>query len=74
MNTPLIGEEVDFHRPDRRLVVEVDGPGHNLPTSRRDDERKDAKLREAGWTALRVSDRAVHSGSCLEPVCRAFAR
>src|SRR4051794_23663105 len=37
VNTPLFGEEVDFYWPDRQLVVEVDGPAHGRPTSRRDD-------------------------------------
>jgi uncharacterized protein DUF559 len=65
VNTPLLGEEVDFHWPYRQLVVEVDGPAHGRPTSRRDDARKDAKLREAGWTVIRLTDTEVHSGSCL---------
>src|SRR4051794_10720472 len=38
-NTHLLDEEVDFHWPDRRLVVEVDGPGHARPAARRDDAR-----------------------------------
>ncbi len=63
VNAPLLGEEPDFHWPARRLVVEVDGPSHGRPASRRDDARKDAKLREAGWTVLRCSDREVHAGA-----------
>jgi hypothetical protein len=49
------GEEVDAHWPDRRLIVEVDGHGHRRPAQRRDDARRDAKLRAAGWTVLRVT-------------------
>ena len=57
MNTHLEGEEVDCHWPDRMLVVEVDGPGHrDRPPARRDDARKDGKLRAAGYTVLRFTD------------------
>jgi hypothetical protein len=57
VNTHLLGEEVDCHWPDRMLVIEVDGPSHrNRPPAQRDDARKDAKLRAAGYTVLRFTD------------------
>ena len=56
VNTECEGEEVDFRWPDRRLVVEVDGPGHNRPGQRRIDARRDRKLRAAGYTVLRFTD------------------
>jgi hypothetical protein len=57
VNTHLEGEEVDCHWPERMLVVEVDGPGHrNRPPARRDDGRRDRKLRAAGYTVLRFTD------------------
>ena len=62
VNTALLGEEPDFYWPDRRLVVEVDGPHHGQPTTRADDARKDAKLRAAGFTVLRFRDEAVYAG------------
>jgi len=62
VNTHLIGEEPDFYWPDRRLVVEVDGPHHGRPTTRADDARKEAKLRAAGFTVLRFRDEAVYAG------------
>ena len=50
-----IGElEVDFHWPDDKLVVEIDGPGHRRPLTLLDDKKRDRLLREAGWTVLRV--------------------
>jgi predicted transcriptional regulator of viral defense system len=55
VNIQLLGEEVDFHWPDRRLIVEVDGSGHTRPRSRRDDARRDRMLSEAGWKVLRFS-------------------
>ena len=55
VNTHLLNEEVDFHWPDSRLVVEVDGHGHNRPPTKEHDIRRDAKLTEAGWKVLRFS-------------------
>ena len=49
-------EEVDCHWPRSMLVVEVDGPGHSRPATRRDDARRDRKLRAAGYTVLRFTD------------------
>jgi hypothetical protein len=54
-NADVEGEEVDAHWPDRRLIVEVDGHGHRRPAQRRDDARRDGKLRAAGWTVLRIT-------------------
>ena len=42
VNTTLNGDEADFHWPDRKLVVEVDGPGHGRPRTQREDARKEA--------------------------------
>jgi very-short-patch-repair endonuclease len=52
-NAEVAGEEVDAHWPGRELIVEVDGHGHRRPAQLRDDARRDAKLRAAGWTVLR---------------------
>src|SRR6185503_20259947 len=37
VNTNLNGHEADFHWPARKLVVEVDGPGHDRPRTQRED-------------------------------------
>jgi hypothetical protein len=55
VNTRLLGEEVDFHWPDRRLVVEVDGSGHARPRTRREDAARDRKLEAAGYRILRFT-------------------
>jgi hypothetical protein len=55
-NTEVGGEEIDCVWPDRKLAVEVDGPGHRRPTARRTDRRKDEALRAAGYTVLRFTD------------------
>jgi predicted transcriptional regulator of viral defense system len=54
VNTKLNGIEVDLHWPDRDLVVEIDGPGHERPPTRRDDAERDARLEAAGKTVLRI--------------------
>ncbi len=54
VNTKLLGEEVDFHWPDRKLVIELDGSGHGRAPTRRDDARRDHLLRDAGWTVHRA--------------------
>jgi predicted transcriptional regulator of viral defense system len=59
VNIQLLGEEVDCHWPDRKLVVEVDGRGHGRRRTRRDDVRRDTALEAAGWKVLRFSGREI---------------
>jgi hypothetical protein len=61
VNMHLLGFEVDFRWPDRRLVVEVDGNHHALRADA--DDARDRVLRHAGWTVLRFSDREVYERS-----------
>jgi hypothetical protein len=56
VNTQVQDLEVDFHWPELNLIVEVDGPGHTRPRTQRDDEQRDARLRAAGHTILRIAD------------------
>jgi hypothetical protein len=56
VNTVQGGEEVDCYWPDRKLIVEVDGPGHERPSQKREDARRDKVLRAAGYTVLRFTD------------------
>jgi predicted transcriptional regulator of viral defense system len=53
---PLVNTkiEVDFYWPDEKLVVEVDGPGHNRPRTRAEDEQRDRALEAAGLTVVRI--------------------
>ncbi len=60
VNTRLLGEEVDCHWPQERLVVEIDGPGHGRPRARRDDASRDRRLNAAGYTVLRFTDKDVY--------------
>ncbi len=55
-NVKVLGEEVDAYWPQFKLVVEIDGPGHERPRARRRDRRIDRKLRAAGYTVLRFTD------------------
>lgn len=50
-----MSQEVDFYWPQFRLVVEVDGIGHERIRTRRDDMRRDARLRKVGIRVLRFS-------------------
>jgi very-short-patch-repair endonuclease len=54
VNTRVHGIEVDFLWPESQLVVEVDGPGHARPRTRRDDAERDARLEAAGFRVVRV--------------------
>jgi hypothetical protein len=59
VNTHVEELEVDFHWPQLNMVVEVDGPGHMRPRARRDDAQRDARLRAAGHTVLRIPDHEI---------------
>jgi very-short-patch-repair endonuclease len=59
VNMHLLGREVDFHWPDRMVVVEVDGI-HGRPWSVADDAARDAMLAAAGYTVLRFRAAEVH--------------
>jgi Transcriptional regulator, AbiEi antitoxin/Protein of unknown function (DUF559) len=56
VNTIVEGEEADCFWPDAGLIVEVDGPGHRRPTAKRDDARKEAIWRAAGYEILRFTE------------------
>jgi len=66
VNMELLGYEVDFHWPDRRLVVEVDG-NHGRPRDIRVDGARDRMLKAAGWTVLRFGGDEVERGG-LSPL------
>ena len=52
--TPVLGFEPDFAWPRARLVVEVDGPGHDRPEVRAQDALTDSELIETGWRVMRI--------------------
>ena len=52
VNTMIAGLEVDLAYDG--LVIEIDGPGHNRPRTRREDEARDATLRRAGYEVIRI--------------------
>ena len=47
--------EVDFLWPDRKLCVEIDGPGHVRTRTRNEDRRRDRDLEAAGHEVLRFT-------------------
>jgi very-short-patch-repair endonuclease len=54
VNTRVEGIEVDFLWTEEKLCVEVDGPGHQRPRTRREDADRDARLTAAGYRVVRV--------------------
>jgi uncharacterized protein DUF559 len=54
VNTDVHGIEVDFHWPELKLCVEVDGPGHQRPRTQREDAERDQRLTAAGYRVIRV--------------------
>jgi hypothetical protein len=52
INTKIDGIEVDFAWPG--LVIEIDGPGHERPRTRREDAARDERLAEAGYQVVRL--------------------
>jgi very-short-patch-repair endonuclease len=55
VNTRVDGLEVDFLWPESNLIVEVDGPGHRRPRTRREDSERDARLSAAGYRVIRAA-------------------
>lgn len=53
---PIGPHEVDLLWSERRLIIEVDGPGHRQPNSRRKDPARDADLSEAGFKVVRFTN------------------
>jgi very-short-patch-repair endonuclease len=70
------GEEVDFHWPELKLVVEIDGPHHDTAHQRAKDRTRDALLEARGWTVLRfrATDVRDHPGHVLAETRLALAR
>lgn len=62
---------VDFAIPEDMLIIECDGVyWHNLPTQKKRDKAKDARLRRRGWTVLRLTEAAIKESParCVEQV------
>ncbi|WP_374729333.1 endonuclease domain-containing protein [Roseitalea porphyridii] len=50
---PISGFIVDFACPEYRLIIELDGSQHGLPTATLRDRTRDARLDALGWQVLR---------------------
>jgi very-short-patch-repair endonuclease len=46
--------EVDFHWPDEKRVVEIDGEHHRRLATALEDQRRDAQLAADGWDVERI--------------------
>jgi very-short-patch-repair endonuclease len=59
-NVIVNGETVDFHWPQAKLIVEVDGfEWHKTRTAFENDRRRDAKLQALGYRVLRFTARRI---------------
>ncbi len=56
VNQRVEGEEVDFHWPDLKLVIEIDGPHHDTAHQKAKDQARDELLQRHGWRVLRFTD------------------
>jgi hypothetical protein len=54
VNVMVEGMEVDFLWRDRRLIVELDGPGHERIRTKREDRERDERLKVSGHTVRRT--------------------
>jgi hypothetical protein len=53
----LVRDEPDIVYPHLRANIECDGPQHDDPRQRRDDDARDVQLEAMGWRILRVRAR-----------------
>jgi hypothetical protein len=56
VNVHAHGFERDFHWPELKLAVEIDGAGHTRTPVREADRSRDETLAAAGYTVLRFTD------------------
>lgn len=56
---PIGAHEVDLVWLDHQLIVEVDGPGHQQPNSRKKDPARDSDLHAAGFKVIRFTNDAI---------------
>jgi very-short-patch-repair endonuclease len=62
-NTRIAGEEADLAWPDRRLIIEIDGPQYHQFSE--EDLRKQRKWEAAGYTVRRISSDVVYGQPAL---------
>ena len=58
VNERIAGEEADLCWPERRVIIEIDGPQYHR--FREEDERKQARWEAAGYTVHRLPSQAVY--------------
>ena len=72
VNTHVHGVEPDFHWPEFKLAVEIDGPGHGRPRTQREDALKQQILEAAGYTVVALHRRGPRALTAPLPIgCRA---
>jgi very-short-patch-repair endonuclease len=56
VNVHVADVEPDFHWPELKLAVEIDGHGHTRPRTQREDALKERLLERAGYRVLRFTE------------------
>lgn len=58
---PIGSYIVDFFSRESKLIVEIDGGGHDLPDQKAKDQERDAYLKAQGYKVVRVWASDVHN-------------
>lgn len=58
--SPDLDFEVDFLWRRTKLCIEIDGPGHERPRSRRVDAERTSRLEDAGYQVIRIPSRDLY--------------
>ena len=69
--------ELDFAIPDVKVGIEADGVlYHSTLQQQKDDDERDAKLAQAGWTILRFTDHEIESRlrGCIDTIIKTVAQ
>jgi len=70
---PIDNYIVDFYCHELKLIIELDGDIHSETEQFEDDQKRDARLRELGYTVVRFSNEGLYEDSDIfEEQIRAF--
>lgn len=69
---PVAGFFVDFANPKAKVAIECDGEEYHQDEAK--DAKRDAKLRDSGWTVYRISGKDCRDGVGMESETGSKAR
>ena len=72
---PIDDYIVDFYCDEMRIIVELDGDVHERPEQKLRDEKRDKRLRDLGYTILRIPNGlAINDPDRLRDMVRSLRR